>query len=113
MAKSAKLVYWAHGLKLAQQWRRRLGMAPEAEWDRVRQSLAPLPVKDGVYLAHENCPQTFTKRNRDHPSMLAGLGVLPAAAMVVTLPGGQSAAIPSLWVRGILFTPDFLIAFPR
>jgi hypothetical protein len=34
-------------------------------------------VKDGVYLAHENCPQTFTERNRDHPSMLGALGVLP------------------------------------
>jgi hypothetical protein len=33
-------------------------------------------VKDGVYLAHENCPQTFTERNRDHPSMLGALGVL-------------------------------------
>jgi hypothetical protein len=33
-------------------------------------------VKDGVYLAHENCPRTFTEKNRDHPSMLAALGVL-------------------------------------
>jgi hypothetical protein len=39
--------------------------------------LSPLPAKDGVYLAHENCPQTFTERNRDHPSMLAALGMLP------------------------------------
>ena len=42
------------------------------EWDDVRQALA-LPVKDGVYLAHENCPQTYTERNRDHPSMLDAL----------------------------------------
>ena len=37
----------------------------------------PLPVKDGVYLAHENCPQTYNARNRDHPSMLMALGWLP------------------------------------
>jgi hypothetical protein len=43
----------------------------------VRAKLSALPVKDGVYLAHENCPQTFTERNRDHPSMLGALGVLP------------------------------------
>jgi protein-glucosylgalactosylhydroxylysine glucosidase len=43
----------------------------------VRSGLVALPVKDGVYLAHENCPQTFTERNRDHPSMLGALGVLP------------------------------------
>jgi hypothetical protein len=36
-------------------------------------------VKDGVYLAHENCPQTYTERNRDHPSMLAALGFLSGA----------------------------------
>src|ERR1035438_6818088 len=30
-----------------------------------------------VIPAHENCPQTFTERSRDHPSMLGALGVLP------------------------------------
>jgi len=53
------------------------GLAPDPRWEKVRRNMAPLPVKDGLYLAHENCPQTFTERNRDHPSMLAALGVLP------------------------------------
>ncbi len=44
------------------------------KWDDVRARLSKLPVKDGVYLAHENCPQTFTERNRDHPSMLMAYG---------------------------------------
>jgi hypothetical protein len=72
-----ELAYWVHGLNLAQRWRERLGLGRDVEWDRVIAKLAPLPVRDGVYLAHENCPQTFTERNRDHPSMLAALGVLP------------------------------------
>jgi len=42
----------------------------------VLSRLAPLPSREGVYLAHENCPQTFTERNHDHPSMLGALGVL-------------------------------------
>lgn len=42
-----------------------------------RTQVRSLPQRDGVYLAHENCPQTYTERNRDHPSMLAALGVLP------------------------------------
>jgi hypothetical protein len=71
-----ELEYWAYGLDVAQQWRQRLGLDRDAAWEDVRKRLAPLPVKDGVYLAHENCPQTFTERNRDHPSMLAALGVL-------------------------------------
>jgi hypothetical protein len=72
-----ELEYWADALETAQQWRTRLGMPRHPKWDDVRKRLSPLPVKDGVYLAHENCPQTFTERNRDHPSMLGALGVLP------------------------------------
>ena len=72
-----ELEYWADALAVAQRWRERLHLAPEPLWDKVRKGLAALPVKDGVYLAHENCPQTFTERNRDHPSMLGALGVLP------------------------------------
>jgi hypothetical protein len=72
-----ELEYWADGLETAQVWRERLAMARNPKWEDVRQRLSVLPVKDGVYLAHENCPQTFTERNRDHPSMLGALGVLP------------------------------------
>ena len=72
-----ELEYWDHALGIAQRWRERAGLPRDAKWDDVRAKLSALPVKDGVYLAHENCPRTFTERNRDHPSMLGALGVLP------------------------------------
>jgi hypothetical protein len=72
-----ELEYWDYGLDLAQRWRERLGLKRDPKWDDVRAKLAALPVKDGVYLAHENGPQTFRDRNRDHPSMLYALGTLP------------------------------------
>jgi hypothetical protein len=72
-----ELEYWYDALGIAQQWRKRLGLAPNPKWEAVRAKISALPVKDGVYLSHENCPQTFTERNRDHPSMLGALGVLP------------------------------------
>jgi hypothetical protein len=72
-----ELEYWADALETAQEWRRRLKLKPVDKWDDVRTQLSSLPVKDGVYLAHENCPQTYTERNRDHPSMLMALGYLP------------------------------------
>ena len=72
-----ELEYWDHALGIAQRWRERAGLPREAKWDDVRAKLSALPVKDGVYLAHENCPQTFAERSRDHPSMLGALGVLP------------------------------------
>jgi hypothetical protein len=72
-----ELEYWNFGLKKANQWRERLGIKRNPRWDDVIKKLSPLPAKDGVYLAHENCPQTFTERNTDHPSMLGALGILP------------------------------------
>lgn len=71
-----ELEYWHWGLKTAQKWRERLGLKRDPKWDDVIKRLSPLPTKDGVYLAHENCPQTFTERNKDHPSMLGALGIL-------------------------------------
>lgn len=71
-----ELAYWIYGLKTAQRWRERLGMKRHAGWDAVLAKLSPLPALDGVYLAHENCPQTYTERNYDHPSMLGAFGVL-------------------------------------
>jgi len=71
-----ELAYWSFGMRLAQSWRQRLGLERSAEWDRIINQLSALPVRDGVYLAHENCPQTFTERNYDHPSMLGALGML-------------------------------------
>lgn len=72
-----ELEYWSFGLRVAQQWRERLGLKRNHEWQRVINQLSALPVREGVYLAHENCPQTFTERNHDHPSMLGALGMLP------------------------------------
>ena len=76
-----ELEYWSFGLRVAQRWRQRLGLRPNAEWRRVIDRLSALPVRDGVYLAHENCPQTFTERNHDHPSMLGALGMLSGSAV--------------------------------
>ena len=71
-----ELAYWREALGVAAMWRERLGLDPEPKWERVRENLAALPVADSVYLAHENCPETYTERNYDHPSMLGALGVL-------------------------------------
>ncbi|MBZ5579720.1 MAG: glycoside hydrolase family 65 [Acidobacteriia bacterium] len=70
-----ELAYWREALGIAANWRHRLGMRPPEKWEQVRAGLARLPVREGVYLAHENCPQTYTARNFDHPSMLAAYGM--------------------------------------
>ncbi len=72
-----ELSYWRTGLRLAQQWRTRLGLPAKPEWDRVRENLAPLPQADGVYLMQEGMTDTYTKMNFEHPSLIGPLGLLP------------------------------------
>ena len=74
---SFELSYWRYGLKVAQRWRERMKLGRSEEWDDILQHLSKLPVYQGVYLAHENCRDTYTRYNYDHPSFLACFGVLP------------------------------------
>jgi len=76
-----ELAYWAQGLRIAQRWRERLGLRRRASWDALLGKLASPPQRNGVYLAHENCPQTYTERNYDHPSMLGACGMLPGTGV--------------------------------
>jgi hypothetical protein len=104
-----ELEYFRFGLRTAQQWRERLGLARNARWDAVLQKLAPLPQSAGLYLATESFPQLWDQArsplcsgghtatqcwNRDHPSFLGALGLLPgkdvdAATMQRTLTAVQ------------------------
>ncbi|WP_282936438.1 glycoside hydrolase family 65 [Paenibacillus sp. RC67] len=72
-----ELEYWRHGLEVAMNWLRRLGKPVNPKWLEVSERLSELPHAEGVYLAHENCPNTYTEANIDHPSMLGALGMLP------------------------------------
>ncbi|MBH1940506.1 glycoside hydrolase family 65 [Mobilitalea sibirica] len=72
-----ELEYWRFTLRIAADWAKRIGKEEQGyEWLEISNHMADLPVKDGVYLAHENCPDTFTKFNKDHPSMLAAYGLI-------------------------------------
>lgn len=71
-----ELEYWSFALLLAAKWAERLGL-PGDKWRATAKLMAELPEKNGLYIAHKNCPQTYEKFNRDHPSMLAVMGLLP------------------------------------
>lgn len=78
---SFELAYWRWALGVAQQWRERLGLPRDEKWDHVIAHLAPIPQKDGLYVALGSNPDTFDNidSRHDHPTMLAPLGVLPMA----------------------------------
>ncbi|HVU35849.1 MAG TPA: hypothetical protein VHE61_20585 [Opitutaceae bacterium] len=74
-----ELSYWSCALQIAQKWRERLRLGRNPEWDRMIKHLAPLPVKDGKYVALETHPDTWDNKDsrHDHPSFLMALGQLP------------------------------------
>ncbi|NEE02905.1 hypothetical protein [Phytoactinopolyspora halotolerans] len=74
-----ELAYWQWALGVAQQWRRRLGLAPDPHWDAVAHGLVRPHVRDGVYAAIDVEPYTI---RTDHPSMLCGLGFLPRTPLI-------------------------------
>ena len=78
-----ELSYWAWGLRTAQAWRERLGLARDARWDRVLATLATPAVADGKYLFAESAPDTYANPRwaTDHPSVVAAFGVLPGVGI--------------------------------
>jgi hypothetical protein len=76
---SFELAYWRWALGVAQQWRERLGLPRDEHWDHVIAHLAPLPQKDGKYVALGSKPDTWDNiaSRHDHPEVLMPLGFLP------------------------------------
>lgn len=76
-----ELSYWHYGLSKAIQWNERLGKPVKEEWKVVLDKLSPLASKDGLYLAAESAPQSYTelKFHSDHMAVLGAWGMLPFA----------------------------------
>lgn len=77
-----ELAYWDWALRIAQEWKVRLGQPRNPKWDTVIQKLAPLPVQGDVYLANESATDSYTNPRwlTDHPAVLGGLGMVPESA---------------------------------
>ena len=79
-----ELAYWYYGLQVAQQWRARLGLPPEAKWNDILARLTPLPVKDGKYLEIETFPEMYEREKSLPTSMLLAFGYMPKVPTVDT-----------------------------
>ena len=94
-----ELAYWRYGLETAQQWRVRLGLPRERQWDDILAKLPPLPEKDGKYVALESAPDTWDniESRHDHPSMLMPLGMLPGNGVDRATMGRTLDAVLKHW----------------
>lgn len=72
-----ELAYFRYGLKAAAEWADKLGYVTFSEkWNNIADRIAPLPVADGLYISHKNCPDTYVNKAIDHPLMLQVYGML-------------------------------------
>jgi hypothetical protein len=102
-----ELEYWREALDIAINWADRLGENPPERWRDVAAHMAPAPRMDGLYLAHGHCPDTFTRFNRDHPSMLFAYGMLKGARMDPDIVRATLARVLDGWEMKTLWGWDF------
>lgn len=74
-----ELSQWYCALKIAQEWRERLGKSRDAHWDDIMAKISPLASKDSLYLAAETQPDTYSneKMYSDHPAVMGAIGLFP------------------------------------
>ncbi|MCL2400551.1 MAG: glycoside hydrolase family 65, partial [Defluviitaleaceae bacterium] len=72
-----ELEYFRFGISLGIEWSKRV-QQPQEKWLDIYNNIAMPKDINGVYMAHENCPNTFSKFNRDHPSMVGAFGLIPS-----------------------------------
>lgn len=96
-----ELAYWRYGLIVAQKWRERRGMERVAKWDDIIEHIAPLPERDGIYLAgiakvaEDDKYRTLTKT--DHPAVLAACGMLPQVEAQSAMYGKGDGSLTPLY----------------
>lgn len=72
-----ELSYWSTGLRIAQDWEKRLKVKKNPEYEKVRTKLSKLPVENGVYVSWENITDMWTRYNFEHPALIGAYGMLP------------------------------------
>ena len=79
-----ELAYWYWALSTAQKWRARLGLKPNEKYADVLSKLSPLTIQNGIYLATESAPDSYTNEKylTDHPSVLGIFGMLPETPLL-------------------------------
>ena len=102
-----ELEYFRWGFRKADEWLTRLG--EKGRYGEIAEKLSLPPVKDGLYLAHENCPDTFSKLPfyTDHPSMLAMYGVLNSDKVDKNIMSATFDKVLSVWDKKTFYGWDF------
>ena len=102
-----ELEYWCVTLRMAADWAERLGLKVEKAWKDTAEHMAPMASQNGLYLAHENCPETFTRFCRDHPSMLGSFGLIDSGRTDSDMMKDTLMKVLECWDYSTLWGWDF------
>jgi hypothetical protein len=102
-----ELSYWRFGLRLAQTWRERLGLARNDEWQKVHDNLAPLPQQNGLYVQQEGIVDMWTKWNWEHPSLTGVYGWLPGDGVDLAVMRPTFRKVVDVWQKDRTWGWDF------
>lgn len=101
--------YWRFALRIAVWWAERLGKDCDPKWDTVGRHMAEVPQDHGLYLAHENCKDTFENFAVDHPSMLGAFGLLPGDRIDREVMRATLKKVEECWDYHSLWGWDFAV----
>jgi len=87
-----ELVQWYYGLKVAQDWRVRMGLPRDAKWDDILQKLSRPTVSNGRYLEIE------TEPSGGGSDMIMALGYMPQTPMID--PKIMASTFDNIYQRG-------------
>lgn len=102
-----EIEYWRFTLRIAVKWAERLGKKVDDSWMDAAEHMACLTEKDGVYLAHEWCVDTFTRFNRDHPSMVGAYGLIDSTRIDKEVMANTLHKVVECWDYPTLWGWDF------
>jgi hypothetical protein len=104
-----ELEYWIFGLKTAMQWLSELDLEVPALWKDIINKLALPTIHQEVYVAQENCLDTFERVNNDHPSMLGAYGMLDSDRIDKKIMSNTLDRVLKEWKFETLWGWDFSI----
>lgn len=88
---------WLTGLRIAQEWRKRLDLPLKTEYKEVYQKMSALPMQDGVYVSWENIEDMWTKYNWEHPALIGAYGMLPGDGVDIPTMDRTLSKVHSDW----------------
>lgn len=102
-----ELEYFVVTLSIALKWCDRLEQPKDPKWVDVMEHMSEMTYTDDGYLAHKNCPDTFTLFNRDHPSMLGSFGIIDSGRVDQEVMRRTLNKVQECWKYETLWGWDF------